>query len=199
MEKNIERLKIREAKVEDINDIMCLYGKTIWKIEQEFDDNLKKGFEQSKELYEIMTNDINDKNTIILIAELEKNLIGYISVSIISLEDAYIEKIAVLHEIAVEEEYQELGIGKSLLDSCIKILKDSNTLDFAINKPRSFRTSPELMYALIKKWNLEGDKTYGPFISSLRLYQESGKTSDDLKKKFDVKKVYGNDKYFSGR
>lgn len=81
----------------------------------------------------------------------------------------------------------------------IKILKDSNTLDFAINKPRSFRTSPELMYALIKKWNLEGDKTYGPFISSLRLYQESGKTSDDLKKKFDVKKVYGNDKYFSGR
>ena len=72
-----------------------------------------------------MTNDINDKNTIILIAELEKNLIGYISVSIISLEDAYIEKIAVLHEIAVEEEYQELGIGKSLLDSCIKILKDA--------------------------------------------------------------------------
>ena len=125
MEKNIERLKIREAKVEDINDIMCLYGKTIWKIEQEFDNNLKKGFEQSKELYEIMTNDINDKNTIILIAELEKNLIGYISVSIISLEDAYIEKIAVLHEIAVEEEYQELGIGKSLLDSCIKILKEA--------------------------------------------------------------------------
>ena len=126
MEKNIEGLTIRQAKVEDIKDIMCLYGKAIWKSEQEFDNNLKNGFEQSKELYEIMANDINDQNTIILVAELDKKVVGYISASIISLEDAYVEKVATLHEIATEDEYQELGIGKSLLNSCIKLLKDCN-------------------------------------------------------------------------
>ncbi len=122
----LKSLTIRQAKVEDIKDLMCLYGKTIWKIEQKFDNNLKNGFEQSQELYEIMANDINDKNTVILVAELEKKVVGYISASIISLEDAYVEKVATLHEIAIEDEYQKLGIGKSLLDACIKLLKDCN-------------------------------------------------------------------------
>ena len=31
--------------MEDIKDIMQLYGRTILKIEQEFDNNLKNGFE----------------------------------------------------------------------------------------------------------------------------------------------------------
>lgn len=81
----------------------------------------------------------------------------------------------------------------------IKILKGSNTLDYAINKPRIFRSSPELLYALIKRWQIETEKISEPFISSLRLYQEFGKTSDELKEQFDIKAEYGNDKYFNGR
>ncbi len=126
MKEMLKDLIIRQAKEEDIKDIMRLYGKTIWKVEQEFDNNLKNGFEQSKQLYEIMANDINDKSTVILVAELEKKVVGYISASIIPLDDAYIEKVATLHEIATEDKYQKLGIGKSLLNSCIKLLKDCN-------------------------------------------------------------------------
>ena len=115
---------IREAKLEDINSMMSLYGETIWKIEKSIDSNLKNGFESSNELQNLMSNDIHDENTIILVAESGNKIVGYISASIILLEDAYVEKTAILHEIATKDEYQKLGIGKLLLEECIILLKN---------------------------------------------------------------------------
>lgn len=113
----------RKAKSDDIDRLMELYGKTIWEIERSIDSNLKSGFEKSQELKDIILNDIKDKNTIILVAEIDNKIVGYVNSSIILLKEAYIEKTAILNEIAVDEDYQKQGVGKLLLDKCIECLK----------------------------------------------------------------------------
>ena len=122
----MKNIVIRKADIEDINDILDLYRKTIWETEIKIDNNLKENFGNSDELKEIIKNDIHDENTYLLVAQLDSEIIGYISASILLLEDAYVEKVANIHEIAIKNEYQNQGIGKLLLDECEKVLKSKN-------------------------------------------------------------------------
>lgn len=80
----------------------------------------------------------------------------------------------------------------------VKILKDFGTLDYALEKPRIFRTSPELMYSLIKSWD-ENGRLGKPFITKNRLYEQYGKTAQELEAKFNIRQEYGSDEYFDGR
>lgn len=80
----------------------------------------------------------------------------------------------------------------------MRILRDTNTTKYALEKPRNFRTSPEFMYALIKKWELEG-REGSPFINTQKLYRLYGETSKSLQAEYDIKDEYGDDEYFDGR
>lgn len=80
----------------------------------------------------------------------------------------------------------------------IKLLKDTDTLQFALRKPRTFRTSPELMYALIKIWE-NNDKVGVPFITTKRMHSQYGIESDKICELHDIKTEYGDDEYFDGR
>lgn len=80
----------------------------------------------------------------------------------------------------------------------VRILRDTNTTKYALEKPRNFRTSPELMYALIKKWELEG-RVKSPFIETQKVYKMYGETSKSLQAKYDVRDEYGDDEYFDRR
>lgn len=77
----------------------------------------------------------------------------------------------------------------------VKILKDSETMQFALRKPRIFRTSPELMYAQIKLWQAE-KKYSNPFLSTKKMFDLYGKTVEDIQKAYPVEEKYGDDEYF---
>lgn len=77
----------------------------------------------------------------------------------------------------------------------IKILNDSRMLDVFLAKPRNFRTSPELIYALIeysktRKINSVRDV----FLTKSQLLTKYGMEADELIERFDVRKKY-DDKY----
>ena len=83
----------------------------------------------------------------------------------------------------------------------IRILSDNNLLHIFLNKPRSFRTSPELMYGLIefhkkgkgKNENLDESQI---FITKTKLQNKYGMNPEDLTRKYNVQDEYGDDEYF---
>ena len=79
----------------------------------------------------------------------------------------------------------------------LKILKDNNLLQAFFSKPRNFRTSPELIYALIKFGKTRDISNI--FLSKKQLFERFGVETKDLIANFDVKKVYGDDEYFDKR
>lgn len=82
----------------------------------------------------------------------------------------------------------------------LKILEDYNFLEEFFGKPRSFRTSPELMYALIHFQGVEKDRPTGNiFLSKKQLLDRYGVSTESLLSQFDIKDKYGNDEYFDGR
>ena len=91
-------------------------------------------------------------------------------------------------------------LGTSLERTAIqmRILKKSNTLEYAIEKPRIFRTSPKLMYALIELWK-DKKETQTPFITNKKVYEIYSRTPNELEKIYDVKSEYGDDEYFDRR
>ncbi len=91
-------------------------------------------------------------------------------------------------------------LGASLKRTSLqfKILKDTGTLVYAIEKPINLRTSPEFMYALIKIWDAN-ERKGTPFLSTKKLYSLYNQTPGEICKKYDAKKDYGDDEYFDGR
>lgn len=80
----------------------------------------------------------------------------------------------------------------------VKILKETETLKYALEKPRIFRTSPEFLYSLIKFWE-HREKQGKPFITKNRLSHTYNLSPHDLQMQFDIKNEYGDDEYFDGR
>lgn len=91
-----------------------------------------------------------------------------------------------------------LGTSLGRIGLQMKVLKDTDTLQFALKKPRTFRTSPELMYSLIKIWNYN-NKVGTPFITTKKLHTQYGIEADKACKLYDIRDEYGDDEYFDGR
>ena len=81
----------------------------------------------------------------------------------------------------------------------IRILKDSETLNKALEKPRIFRTSPELLYAQIKHWKEVRPSVSTPFMCRHRLEEIYRKTPEEIQAIHDIRDEYGDDEYFDGR
>ena len=81
----------------------------------------------------------------------------------------------------------------------IRILKDTETLNKALEKPRIFRTSPELLYAEIMHWKENRPGISTPFMSKKRLEETYRKTPEELQEQYKVRDMYGDDEYFDGR
>ena len=81
----------------------------------------------------------------------------------------------------------------------IRILTDNGLLESCFVKPQNFRTSPELMYAMIQAHkNISQNKTNvrNVFVEKNKLEQQYGDNADKLVKKYPVKNEYSDDKYF---
>ena len=81
----------------------------------------------------------------------------------------------------------------------IKILKENDLLETCFEKPRNFRTSPEMMYGLIEyhKARVESNKDDKDiFITKSKLENKYGLAPEELTKRYSIRKEYGNDDYF---
>ena len=78
----------------------------------------------------------------------------------------------------------------------IRMLKANELLENFMLKPRNFRTSPELLYALIELHRDKKVKETSIFITKTKLERDYGMTPEKLMKKYDIKEKYGDDEYF---
>ena len=81
----------------------------------------------------------------------------------------------------------------------IKVLKENDLLTTCLEKPRNFRTSPEMLYGLIEyhKTRVESNKEDKDiFITKSKLESKYGLTPDQLTERFNIRKEYGDDEYF---
>ncbi len=104
--------------------------------------------------------------------------------------------------IVLRENPAVMGTALSRLNLQMKILKATGTLKYVLRKPRILRTSPELMYALIKRneaENRENSSQIDPFMSKAKLLERHQTTPEEIMKKYDVRTEYEDDEYFDGR
>ena len=81
----------------------------------------------------------------------------------------------------------------------VRILDDYGLLQTFMKKPRNFRTSPELIYAIAEFSMQEGriDGIRDVMLSRGQLEGRYGMSQEDIKNTFDIRKSkYGNDEYF---
>lgn len=102
----------------------------------------------------------------------------------------------------LKENPSVVGTALTRLKLQMRILKDTDTLKYVLKKPRILRTSPELMYALIKRnesENPEKSKDINPFMSRAKLLERCYVTPEQIKEIYNIKSEYSDDEYFDGR
>lgn len=126
MEKN--NLKIRKAKIEDLNALINLRQEHFWYEKNELGNELL-------DINWVSSNDSREDfkyfilEQIIFIAEIDDVPVGYICGEINIKKPWYAENIAILTNLFVKEKYRRKNVGKYLLDYFKDVVKE-----FRINK-----------------------------------------------------------------
>lgn len=107
-------MHIRNAKIEDYNQIVELYNE-LYDIEKVFDINLSKTYIISDKQKNIIEKRIKSRKEIFLIAEENEKIIGLIDGYILD-NNHHIEKVGYLDHLCVKKDYRKLGIAKKLID-----------------------------------------------------------------------------------
>lgn len=108
-------IEIRKANKKDINRVVDLYSQ-LYKIEQQYWNNLKDNYYATKECKKRLLKDINDKKMTFLVALSDDIVVGYINGYIYDKKDVFVEKTASLDYVAVDSNYQRKGIGTILIN-----------------------------------------------------------------------------------
>lgn len=112
---------IRKASIDDFNSIQKL-SLQLEKAEYPFDSNLKKECNLDERLVEKTKKDLNDKEKIYLVAEIDNEIAGFIAGEVLD-KWFYKEKVAMLNYICVDKKYQNNGVAQCLLGEFQKIMK----------------------------------------------------------------------------
>lgn len=78
----------------------------------------------------------------------------------------------------------------------IQMIIDNNIMPLFLRKPKCFRTSPELLYALIKFAEEKGRSMEDVLLSEAQFVNRYGLKTEELKEKYDPKDEYGEEEYF---
>ena len=121
-------IKIRKAKLKDINSIVTLEKKLIDHsdkiIKNSYPENLKDFyFNKSRDeiAKKFIKNAIHSKNGLVIIAENNEKILGYLLITIRNNFSFFnLKKYGKLQTIYVKDEYRKMGISSKLMDEAIK-------------------------------------------------------------------------------
>lgn len=115
-------LVIREANNNDISSLNSLFQKLLEYERENYDDNIKEDLC----INSFFDKRINIKNHIVLVAEVENNIVGYLY-CIIDDDNKITKEIeAKIESFYIDFEYRNKGIGTKMLQEINRILKDKN-------------------------------------------------------------------------
>lgn len=114
-------VKIRKCKTEETNIANELLTKLI-RYEKQFDNNINENCTVNY-YYESV---INNPSNLILFAQIEEKIIGYIYGFILENGDTTKEKVGQIDALYIEEEYRNMKIGNKLITKFIEWAKEQN-------------------------------------------------------------------------
>lgn len=110
----LQNLKIRKANKKDLNEILSL----LYQLQRPRPKTSSKSLAFRKRIYQYFT----EKDKKIIIAEQNSKIVGMISMMLLPrLNHSKLE--LYIPELVVLENHRGLGIGKSLMEFCVKIAK----------------------------------------------------------------------------
>ena len=115
-------MKLRKATINDLETIQSLYKK-LSEFELKFTDEFDEDWAYSKKGRAFFERRLKGYKSIVLIAEEDRKLVGFILVHIANTIMRHKKKIAVLEYLYVEENMREKGVGTKLLDEVKKMLR----------------------------------------------------------------------------
>jgi ribosomal protein S18 acetylase RimI-like enzyme len=113
-------MQIRYAKFEDIESLVKLLSE-LFAIEEDFEVNEVKQRQGLKMLLE------NTENNILLVAENDNEIIGFVSVQVI-ISTAEGGKVGLLEDMIIKSKYRSMKIGTKLINKMMKISKEKGLL-----------------------------------------------------------------------
>ena len=115
-------INIRKAKCDDLNSLNSLFQKLLEYERENYDENIKENLN----IDSYFNKKIKDVDNVILVAEVNKKIIGYIYGFIDSTNRIKLEPEAFISSIYIEEEYRSKGIGTKLIKTFINQIKKQN-------------------------------------------------------------------------
>ena len=114
-------LKIRKLKLDDSDKLNNLFTKLVV-FERVFSSNIVENIQTIGDYKNIL----KDDKSLIMVAEIDNDLVGFIYIYEKVLDEIFINKEAFIEAMYVNDEYQNQGIGKKLFNECLKWSKKRN-------------------------------------------------------------------------
>jgi len=123
-------IRIEKATIDNLNDIIKLNHKLCIHEYENFDKTINKNFANSKAGKDYFKDRINNENSCALVAFINGKIVGYLMGAIV-VSEHYIDyrninNLAEVENIIVNENYQNKGIGKQLIDGFLNWCKQKN-------------------------------------------------------------------------
>lgn len=113
---------IRIAKNKDVDSLNLLFQKLLEYERENYDKNIKDNLCVDS----FFDNKISDQNNVILVAQLDKKIVGYLYGYVDDTNKIKAEFEAFINSIYVEEQYRNEGIGTELIKNFIDKVKSKN-------------------------------------------------------------------------
>ncbi len=123
-------IKICRAEIEDAEMLAELCRKTFWDAFAEHPENAPEDMVDYMEKafnVETIRAELNEENSIFLIAEIENEAAGYAKITLGAIEAGIIaEKPIELNRLYSHQKFLGKGVGAKLMDECFEIAKENN-------------------------------------------------------------------------
>ena len=123
-------MKIRYATIEDAEMLTELSYKTFYDAFHEHPQNAPEDLEDYMEKafnLETISAELNEENSIFLVAEIENEAAGYAKVMLGSIEEGITaERPIELNRLYAKQEFLGKGVGQELMDKCFEIAEEND-------------------------------------------------------------------------
>ena len=126
----MNEVKIRRAEIKDAEMLADLSYKTFWDAFHEHPENAPEDMAAYMEKafsVEMLRAELNDENSIFIIAEFGNELAGYAKITLGAIEDEITAKKPIeLNRLYSHQKFLGKGVGAKLMDECFRIAKEND-------------------------------------------------------------------------